>query len=173
MQPILQSFSLNEPEVEHIKGISLADGTNVNLTHAGDDSRLPAFWIEKIKEIIVLRNKHLFLGKTMTPHSPGKLPSNCVCFKLNPNTALPNNIVLTFISSQLDFIYSTKVSINDFWNNASIGSYPFSSTTVTNISFLATDTDINKDPVLVPANIIARLREDNHLVFIHPDSFVP
>jgi hypothetical protein len=172
LEPIFKSFSLTKPLVEHIKGISLSDGTTVNLTLSTDDARLPAFWIDKIKEMIIEKNKHLYLGKTMAPHSPGKLPQNCVCFKLNANTDLPKNIVVTFISNSLDFIYSTKVAIEEFWNNARIETYPYSSQEIANIAFLANEKNDNNDLVPIDLDIVQRLREENHLVFIHPDSYL-
>jgi hypothetical protein len=171
LQPFLNSYTLCKPDVEYIKGIALADGTNVNLTHPSDDARLPGFWVEKIKEMLIKKNAHLFLGKTFPPHSPGNLPPHCICFKLNANTNLPNNIIVTFISKTLDFIYSIRISVKDFWNTTSIKAYPFVANQVVNISFLAFDADANNEPIPIPANIVSTLREDGHLVFIHPDSF--
>jgi len=172
LEPILQAFSLNKPSVEHIDGIGLSDGANVNLTNQADDIRLPGFWIDKIKEMILEKSRRLFLGKTFVPHSQN-LPANCICFRLNPNTHLPNNISLTFISDALDFIYSIKIAIPEFWHSGAITQYPFQSPTAQNISFLGYETDVNNVPIPIPANIMARLREANHLVFIHPDSFTP
>ncbi|HEY4061200.1 MAG TPA: hypothetical protein VGM30_04830 [Puia sp.] len=170
LEPILQNFSLTAPNIEHIKGISLLDGTNVNLTNQADDARLSTFWINKIKEMILGKNTHLYLGKTFTPNSLN-LPPNCICFKLKENTNLPNNINLTFISKSLDFIYTIKLVVKEFWNNSAIHNYPFISTQLTNISFLGLDFDNANNPTPISANIVSRLREQDHLVFIHPDSY--
>jgi hypothetical protein len=172
LQPFLDSYTLCNPDIENIKRISLNNGVNVNLTHAADDPRLPQFWIEKIKELIVKKNSSLLLGQTFRPTSAG-LPQNCLCFKLIANTNLPNNIVVTFISKRLDFIYSVKSSVIEFWNSTRLTAYPFISDQVVNISFLAYDHDEAGNQIPVSNDIINILREEGHMVFIHPDSYIP
>jgi hypothetical protein len=172
LQAIYQNFSLCNPEVNHIKDIKLHDGTNVNLTNPADDIRLPRFWIEKVKEQIIEKNKSFFLGKTMSPQNPGNLPANCITFKLNENTSLMNNIIVTFISKNLDFIYNVKARVPEFWNNAPIQNYPFVSNEVRNIAFLGNDTDANANVIPISPDKIAALRDDGHLVFMHPDSLL-
>lgn len=147
----------------------LNNGTHLDLTNPFHEKRVEAFWIEKIKQLIIQKNPQLFLGYTYVPRDLTGSPDNCVDFKLNAATPLDKNLTLTIISRSLDFVYNVKVAVNDFWNNQSIESYPFENPEIRNISFRSFDYD-GDNIIPTSADIIRRLREPEHLVFINPFS---
>jgi hypothetical protein len=50
-----------------------------------------------------------------------------------------NEVNLTIISKNLDFVYNVKVPIKEFWNNAPIETYPFINEEIRNIAFASLD----------------------------------
>ncbi len=171
LNPVFAKHSLTPPIVEHLRDIKLQAGTKVNLTDATDDVHLPTFLPTKLKELIIGKNKSLLLGKTVPCGNGVGFPTDVVCFSLNPNTPLSNNVYLTIIGSDLDFIYSTKLPIASFWNQTEITAYPFQDAVATNISFRPME-DIEGTPTPIPVNIVNRLRETGNLVFINPDGII-
>jgi len=171
LNTVFANHGLTPPEVEHLRDIKLKSGTKVNLTDATDDVKLADFLPSKLKELIVEKNKSLYLGKTIPCGNGAAFPTDVVCFTLNPNTSLNSNIYLTIIGKDLDFIYSTKLPTSSFWNQTQIGAYPFQSAIETNISFRPMD-DVSGTPHPLVAAIISRLRESGNLVFINPDDTV-
>ncbi|MCB0749285.1 MAG: hypothetical protein KDC90_17620, partial [Ignavibacteriae bacterium] len=166
---IYTDHSLSSPDVDWINKIELESGTWVNLTNKQDDARLDAFLPAKVSELIKTKNTELYLGRTFTPGGNG-FPANALCFKIDLNKKLPRNIFITIISKDLTFIYSSKHSIPEFWQNGSAIPDNFSTNeeAQTNISFLITD----ENEINLSAEIMGRLREEGNLVFIHPDSNV-
>lgn len=170
LESTLNNLGLIKPEIERITSLVLSNGTHLDLTNSFHENRVEAFWIEKIKELLVQKNPNLFLGYTYVPHNLVGSPANCVDFKLNADTPLNKNLTLLIISNSLDFVYNVKVPVSDFWNNKSIENYPFKSNEVKNISFCALDYD-GDDIVQTNSSIISRLREPGHLVFTNPFSY--
>jgi hypothetical protein len=111
----------------------------------------------------------MFLGYTYVPDDLSTSPANCVDFKLQANTSLNNNAYLTIIGRNLDFVYNVKVPIQEFWNNSRIQTYPFNHNETRNISFTSFDYDENDNVIPTNPEIINRLRENGHLVFLQPD----
>lgn len=167
LETILGNLGLIKPKIERITSVSLRNGTEISLTNPAQLGNVDQFWREKIKELIVQKNEHLFLGYTHIPYDLTTSPNNCVDFRLKPNTPLAQNLTLTIISNSLDFVYNVKVPVSDFWNNTSINNYPFVNPEVRNISFCSFDYD-GDNIVQTSPEIIRRLRETGHLVFVNP-----
>lgn len=166
---VFNSHTLIPPILSHVRDIKLSSGSRVNLTDSNDDAKLSTFLPSKLTELLLTKNQSLFLGKTFPPSGAG-FPTDAMCFKLQPNIPLQNNIYLTIIGKNLDFIYSVKSPVTDFFNNSPtpIAAYPFTSATEVNIAFTpkdgATGTLLSLD-----VTIISRLREEGNLIFINPD----
>ena len=168
LEEIFEKYSLNSPTVEHIESMQLNGSYHLNLTESSQDGHIPEYLLSKIKELIIKKNQTCFLGKTIPPGKSDKFPTDVVCFRLNENTDLNNNLYLTIIGKDLDFIYSTKLPIQNFYDQVPITSYPLNKTIPTNISFRPTE-DIDGTPTPLPADVVSRLRETGNLVFINPD----
>lgn len=171
LYPVFAKHGLTPPIVEYLRDIKLQGGTKVDLTATIDDVKLPTFLPTKLKELIIEKNKALFLGKTIHCGNGVGFPTNVVCFNLPENTDLNNNLYLTIIGQGLDFIYSTKLPVTDFFDQVSIANYPLRKAVTTDISFRPME-DIEGVPIPIPANIVTRLRETGNLVFINPDGIV-
>jgi hypothetical protein len=154
--------------VEYIESMQLNGVYNINLTNAGDDGNIPDYLNNKIKELIIKRNESFYLGNTIRCGNGEGFPTTTVCFALKANTPLRNKIYLTIIGRDLDFIYSTRMSVSSFWDQGAIQNYPFESDTETNISFMPMD-DSSGSPQTLSDEILGRLRESGNLVFINPD----
>lgn len=168
LNPIFAKHGLTPPIVEHLRDMKLQTGTKVDLTIANDDVKLPTFLPSKLKELITERNKALFLGKTIHCGNGIGFPTNVVCFNLPANTELNNNLYLTIIGKDLDFIYSTKLPVTDFYDQVPIPYYPFQKNTTTDISFRPME-KVGEAVTPIAEEIVARLRETGNLVFINPD----
>lgn len=171
LNSVFMRHGLTPPIVEHLREIKLNAGTKVDLTSSNDDDKLSTFLPTKVKELIIERNKALFLGKTINCGNGPGFPTNVVCFRLPENTDLNNNLYLTIIGKDLNFIYSSKLPISDFYDKNPIANYPLRKEVPTNISFRPTE-DIGNGPAPIAQNIINKLRESGNLVFINPDSFI-
>lgn len=172
LNPVFSSHGLTPPVIEHLKDIKLASGTKVNLTDSNDDAKLITFLPSKLAALILAKNQSLFLGKTFPPAGVG-FPADAICFKLQPNTELNNNIYLTIIGKNLDFIYSVKCPVVDFFYNSPtpIAIYPFTNAAEVNVAFTPKD-NATGTPLSLNAAIINRLREEGNLIFINPDGII-
>lgn len=168
LNQVFTNHGLTPPLVEHLRDIRINGGSKVNLTEAKDDIKLPNFLPTKLNELIIEKNKALFLGKTIHCGNGAGFPTNVVCFNLPENTELNTNLYLTIIGKDLDFIYSTKLPVTDFFDQVSIANYPLRKSVPTNISFKPME-DIGGVPTPIPLDIVRRLRETGNLIFINPD----
>lgn len=164
----LQNHELQKPHVEWMRAMQENNSPKLNLTVATDDAQLNDYLPVKLRELIIKKNQQYFFGKTIPCGNGANFPTDLVCFSLMENTELNNNLYLTIIGKNFDFIYSTKIPIADFFNQIAITSYPFRNTTPTNISFRPMDY-IDGVPSPLPSAIINRLRETGNLIFINPD----
>lgn len=171
-QEVHNSFTthnLSKPKVEWLRSMQLANIHRLNLTVATDDQHLATYLPAKLKELIVEKNSQFYLGRSIQCGNGPGFPTDVVCFELKENTPLANHLYLTIIGRDLDFVYSTKLPVNGFWNQVEIQNYPFQNNQPTNISFrpmVNTDTG----PTAIDQAILNRLRETGNLIFINPDS---
>lgn len=170
LEETLKNLGLVKPIIERITSLSLTTGkqTQIDLTNIQIEEDISNFWIKKLIELILQKNKSLFLGYTYVPSDLSTSPANCVDFKLQANTPLNNNANLTIISRNLDFVYNVKVPITEFWNNSRINTYSFIHNEIRNISFTSFDYEGDIEVPTKP-KIITRLRENGHLVFLQPE----
>lgn len=165
---VFEMYKLCNPHVECIKSMQINNLHKLNLTSASDENLLIDYLPNKLKELIIKKNELYYLGKTISCGRSVNFPVDLVCFKLKQETSLNNNLYLTIIGKNLDFIYSTKLRVNSFWDQTEIMTYPFKNTIDTDISFRPME-DNNGTSESLPQNVIERLREPGNLVFINPD----
>jgi len=168
VESILSEYNLKKPFVESLRKLKLANGTTVNLTIALDDDKLATFLPTKLKELIILKNQDYYLGNTIK--CGVNFPNDVICFGLVEDKVLNQNIYLTIIGKDLDFVYNTKISLSNFWNQAQIASYPFQSNTQTNISFeLKEPDDTGGELKSLPPELLTKIKETGNMIFINPD----
>ena len=166
----LINFNLNKPQVEWLRSMKENNAHKLNLTDSSEDHNLNTYLPNKLKELIINKNKQYFLGRTINCGKGDKFPKDVVCFTLTENTTLNSHIFLIIIGKDLDFIYLTKIPIDSFWNQTQITDYPFLSTNSTNISFRPFEFDDKENQVQLPQAKLNRLREPGNLIFLNPDA---
>lgn len=175
---ILSSHSISLPRLVPLNNIKLAEGGALNLTAPIDkaelEEKLTPLLLETIKKKVSSLNPSLYLGTTFKPTS-ARFPPNGICFKLVEDYQLPENVYVTILSKELDFIYNSKKKITAFSHNgtAVTGGYELPPGRKNNISFLLEEDDEEGNPKAIDADIIDALRAEGNLVFLHPDSEVP
>ena len=168
LQFIFDNYDLTSPTVEYVESMQLGGAYFLNLTDPNHDAQIPEYLKNKIKELILKRNQKYFLGKTIPCGNSPNFPTDVVCFKLIENTPLNNNLYLTIIGKDLDFIYSTKLPVASFYDQVPIQNYPLQKNVTTDISFKPME-KVGEAATPIPAEIVSRLRETGNLVFINPD----
>lgn len=157
------------PTILHI-GRFTCNNSTVNLTRKSDDTRAKKLVLEKVKEIILLKNKIFYIGKTISV--PVRAPQNVICFELPPNSVLYNNIHLVFIGKDLNFYYTTKSPISNFLDNMNQLDYPYRRDTPTRLAFTLQETNDDGTPVVYQVGMLDELRKSGNLVFVHPDTLL-
>jgi len=168
----LTSHNLHKPQIECLRSMQEKGNSKINLTDLSDDDKLNTYLPNKLKELIIEKNRKYFLGKTIHCGNSETFPKNVICFSLNEKIKLESNLYLTIISKDLDFIYSTKLPVDSFWDQNEITVYPFQSETETNISFMPMEDDGIGNKVPLKETILNRLRETGNLIFINPDGII-
>jgi hypothetical protein len=166
---VFSNQNLTKPLVENIQQINNHSNENSNrnlLQESANDE----FVRNKILALIKLKNENRFLGTTAPCGNGPGVPEDIIGFILKEGKILKNDIYLTIIGKNLDFIYTTKIMINNFYNNTPITEYPFSSTTPQDITFKIKDKNAKDEIVPLDIAIINKLRETGNLVFSSPDS---
>lgn len=151
--------------------LNLRDIKSINLTsQIPKKLNLYEFWSEIILNQLILNNQEKYLGRSFSPANP-RFPKDVFCFELISDKQLASNIYITVIGKDLDFIYTTKHRVTEFWNNKPIKNYPFvCSANATNISFKIYEVDSSGKNVALSMQKINKLREKGNLVFVHPDT---
>lgn len=161
---IFDSYCIPKPEIH---GISNIDGERVlNLCETVDDEQIEKQVICYLNKILKRRSADFYIGTTFLPTGSG-LPNDCLCFEAIFDKSIANNLYLTIIGKNLDFIYNTEKSIS-FWSNGKeIPNEGFvASEGNSYLSFRIQIDDTNQDK----ASILAKLKEEGNLIFIHPDN---
>lgn len=129
-------------------------------------TEIQQFWIQKCKEIIIDKNKNSFLGYTYVHNG-----DQCIFFNLQKGITLNENLGLTIIGKDLDFVHSTQI-ISEFWNNQKIDNYPFvDNENNVPISFKPYDKDESGNTIAFQnQELLAKMREKGNLIFVNEDA---
>ena len=167
---IFTNHAISKPSVLPINNIEGEKKSFINLKDDIKKIDIGKHLKNKIIRLILEKNDALFLGKTFPPSAT--FPNNVISFKLISNRLAPENIYLTVISKELNFIYTSKRKISSLWNNGSALATGFISPADTkiNVSYKLVDIDDTGNEIAVSMDIINAIRAEGNLVFIHPDS---
>jgi hypothetical protein len=169
---IKNSYRINDlimPTIIDI-GKFTCNNLTVNLTNKRDDNRAKKIVLEKIKEIILSKNKDFYIGKTISV--PAKAPQNVICFELPSNSVLHNNVHLVFIGKDLNFYYTTKSPITNFLDNMNPLVYPYQRITPSRLAFTLQESNDEGIPLVYQAGMLQELRKSGNFIFIHPDTLL-
>ncbi|KAA6312764.1 hypothetical protein EZS27_036358, partial [termite gut metagenome] len=162
---VFQNHDVPKPNLQHLKKINI-DGQVLNLTSDVELEKLKLAFNSFLKNILINNLSNLFIGKNFVPQGTN-FPLDCICFKAEVNKSIQNRKYLTIIGKDLDFVYNTENSIS-FWNNGrEISDERFIATDGNSyLSFKIEIDNANSEK----ANILARLKEEGNLIFLHPDN---
>jgi hypothetical protein len=166
LETVINNHGLHAPEIKHISKIE----NNFNLKMEITIERLTEEFNKCVISLIQKKNKDFFLGKTFSPIDIN-FPSNILPFKLAQEGKIKQGVYATVVSSQLDFIYTSKTKVT-FWHNGSPAEdgFVFTNDADCNISYKIEEYDDENQPLVVPPELMNALRTEGNLVFIHPDS---
>ena len=164
----LKKNKLCTPEMWSVTEASFL-GPGTNLRRAISPRTLKSKFINGTISIIKEQNPGLFLGKTFKPTN---LPPNLVSFKLEKGQKAPPNKYVSIIGKDLDFIFTSKTKIDNFWlNGAPITlTTRFPSNRKNNVSMRLRDIDSRGVEQDVDPAIMEILRGDGNYVFLHPEN---
>jgi predicted nucleic acid-binding protein len=173
LDDVLSSHSISSPQLLHFNNIKVADAASIKLADPIEKPALKEMVKANLIELVKHKLSRLYLGTTFEARNI-TFPRNGVCFKLVENYKLPENVYVTVISKDLEFIYTAKKKIIAFWHNGKpvTTDYILPADQKNNISFLIEDVDVEGKPRPVEQRIIDAVRAEGNLVFIHPDSSV-
>jgi hypothetical protein len=163
---IFQVLGVLKPDLQHIKKINGSNNQQFNLTENIDLVNVMENFNSLLLNNLKRRLSHLFLGKTFSPSSPN-IPNDIICFEAILDNTIFNNKHITIIGKDLDFVYNSDQQVS-FWSNGKeIDKQGFAATADNNyLSFKLQIDDADKDK----PNILAKLKNAGHLIFIHPDN---
>lgn len=136
------------------------------------ETDLDKFLKEQTIASIISRLNHLLVGKTFIPNN-NAVPKNIICFRLSKDFVIRTGIYLTIVSPDLDFIYTTRMKIEEFQHQGKpiLDGHKFEQEHKPQISFKLQDVDEAGNIMELDDEILDAFRAEGNLVFIHPDSF--
>ena len=168
---VFTPYNTTKPELIGISKIIGDSRTVLNLKTPISRADIEKHIKSIVIRILIEKNKELYLGKTIIPtHST--FPADIIAFKFNLNQPVPKNIYLTVISKDLDFIFTTRKKIESLHhNNSSLDAgHIFTDDSKNKVSYKLVDFNDAGAEIAVDPAIIAAIRTEGNLVFIHPDS---
>jgi hypothetical protein len=167
---VLTSHAIFPPRLVQLNRMESTGTRAISLTTTIDPVSLAQDLKSYLLSMITSQLSASFLGHTFVPKSSA-VPLDCVCFSLSNRTSFPIDVYVTVLSKDLDFIYTTRSKVSDFRHRGS----PVSNSSVfppgdNHISFRLLDVDESGNPKDMDQTILAAIRAQGNLVFIHPDS---
>lgn len=163
---IFNKHNIYKPDLQYIRSINGDNNQKFNLPDTGEIKDIIVNFNSYINKNLKNRLEKLFIGNTFTPQGKN-FPDDCVCFKVKSNLPVQNKKHITILGKDLNFVYNIENKIS-FWNNGKeISDEEFTATEGN--SWLSFKVEIdNENPE--KTNILAKLKEEDNLIFIHPDN---
>jgi len=169
LKGIFSKYKIPYPQLAYMEQFNFVSGNSINLTAERDNEELKNFVNEQT--IKFLKQSELFLGEIIMPRSL-TIPENIICFKVKKEREWRNDVYITVISKNLEFIYTVKRKIDHFEHQRTkiTDGQIFTSDGLSHIAFKAFELDEDGNEKSVENEILNALKEEGNLVFIHPDS---
>jgi hypothetical protein len=163
---VFDKFKISRPDLQYIRNINGDNNQKFNLSETVKLNDVVNNFNSYIKKNLQKKLDSLFVGVTFTPQVHN-FPNDCIALKVTSNNTILKNNHITIIGKDLDFVYNTENKIS-FWNNGQEISDDGFTATEGN-SFLSFKLPIN-DTIPEKTDILAKLKEEGNLIFIHPDN---
>lgn len=164
---IFDKHKICKPNLQYIREIIGDNNQRFNLSDKTIEmTDFIANFNSHISKSLISRLEKLYIGNSFAPQDQN-FPNDCICLKVKSDLSIQKNKHITIIGKDLSFIYNTEHKIS-FWNNGNeIPDDGFIATDGNSyLSFKVDIDNTNTDK----ANILAKLKEDGNLIFIHPDN---
>lgn len=168
---VFTNHNLVKPHVESIRDNGL-NYSQLNLTQNHNDETIQGGFLRLLQQLIIDKNRGIYLGKTFNKKCSGI--SNVVCVNIATECSIniASHPILTIIGKNLDFIFSTPTVISDFKDKKTNQvSFPFTKDDLEDLKISFAFPELGEDYEIDKVEILAAMKEEGNLVFIHPDSF--
>lgn len=163
---VFDKFEISRPDLQYIRNINGDNNQKFNLSETIELNDVVDNFNSYIRKNLQNKLDSLFVGVTFTPQGQN-FPNDCISLKVTSNNTISKNNHITIIGKDLDFVYNTEHKIS-FWNNGhEISDEGFTATEGN--SFLSFKLPID-DAIPEKADILAKLKKEGNLIFIHPDN---
>jgi hypothetical protein len=163
---IFEKHDISKPDLQYIRNINGDNNQRFNLSDAVEMNDVIDNFTSYISKKLKDRLGKLYIGNSFTPQNRN-FPNDCVCLKVKSNLPVQKNKHITIIGKKLDFVYNSEHKISFWNNNQEIPDEGFTATDDNNnLSFKIEIDDADPEK----ANILAKLKEEGNLIFIHPDN---
>jgi hypothetical protein len=168
---VFTPYNTTKPALIGIDKILGEARTVINLKSVMAKADIETHIKSVIIRLLIEKNKALFLGKTIIPTS-ATFPSDVIPFKFNLNQSVPENVYITVVSKDLDFIYTTRKKIAHLQHNGTelVQGHQFTDEAKNKVAYKLTDVSDTGIEIPVDAAIINAIRVEGNFVFTHPDS---
>jgi len=167
---VFTKHRLNRPQILKLaKVLCPINKKSIDLLKGREtEYEIKSFCKNFILENIRVKNSELLLGKVMS--CPAKMKGLLLCFHLLKDH-LNDNLYISVVSKDLEFIYNHPVKLSGFHNIAAIQNYPYvpdEEETSRNISVRFTDEEGNS----LPDELYTQATTNGNLIFLHPHLFL-
>ena len=164
---IFDNHKINKPSLQYIRDITGDNNQRFNLSDKTIEMNdVITNFNSYISKNLINRLEKLYVGNSFIPQGQS-FPNDCVCLKVKSSLPVQKNKHLTIIGKKLNFVYNTEYKVV-FWNNGQeIPDDGFTATEGNSwLSFKVEIDDANPEK----GNILAGLKEEGNLIFMHPDN---
>lgn len=159
------SFNLREITLQNKEAINLVD-YKANLL----EERLTEFSRKFIFEHIKDKNRSIIIGETINCACSQELKKELLCFKLQYNQKLVENMYLSILTKEFK-LYNHPVKLSDFRCQNTKINLPYKSSEDEKSKEIAIKL-VSKDGQLLEESLMKDITAVGNLVFVHPDSNV-
>lgn len=159
------SFNLREITLQNKEAINLV-AYKTNLV----EEKLTEFSSEFIFEHIRDKNKSIIIGETISCACSQELKKELICFKLQDNQELTENMYLSILTKEFK-LYNHPVTLSDFRCQNTKVDLPYKAEGDGKSKEIAIRL-VNKEGELLEESLMESITAVGNLVFVHPDSNV-
>lgn len=170
MDQVFHKHDLKCPQIFKLsKVVCPGNQRAINLLKGQEtEDEIKDFCKNFILENIKIKNNNLLLGEVAP--CPAKMKGQLLCFHLL-KAHLDDNLYVSILSKDLDFIYNHPNKLVNFHNINPIQNYPYipgDEETARNISVMFTDADGNN----LTDELYNQVTTTGNLIFLHPHLFL-
>lgn len=166
---LFKTHSLIKPNIHSLKACELADKSVINFTETNENEKILAFANTFVHEQINEKNNAFSLGKTINCACNDELKKQLLCFELENEKELVENIYLSILTKDFK-LYHHAVKLSDFYCHGKL-TLPYKSGEDQKSKEISTKLT-NEEGDNIDELLMNEIASTGNLVFIHPDSFV-